>query len=293
MQHRLVRISTIVLSLVLVIAGLLYFSVSPLQNSSAKSSSSKIHKKHHPSKHAPTAGKPKPTSTPVKLTPTPTSSSAPGSGGPFQLIFSDNFGGAQLDPQWITYNGPHGGGKSCYDPHELQLQGGLLHIMMEQKANACGLPYVTGGMGAMRLAQTYGKYEFRAKLPLGKGVGPYAILWDAKGGHGDVEVDLFESPPPTKDKVYFTNHGAGNASQIIGNFAATFHTFDYEWTPGKLDFQIDGVEQGVLTKNVPNFSMWFGIAVSSGDAFTGSPDGTTHLPVSLDVSSVKIYKYIG
>lgn len=275
MQHRLVRISTIVVSLVLVIAGLLYFSVSPLQNSLAKGGTS--HKKHH--HHHP---KPTPTST-------------PGSGGPFQLIFSDNFSGTQLNPQWITYNGPHGGGKSCYDPHELQLQGGLLHIMMEQKANACGLPYVTGGMGAMRLAQTYGKYEFRAKLPLGKGVGPYAILWDAKGGHGDVEVDLFESPPPTKDTLYFTNHGAGNPSQIIapGNFAATFHTFDYEWTPGKLDFQIDGVEQGVLTKNVPNFSMWFGIAVSSGDAFTGSPDGTTHLPVSLDVSSVKIYKYMG
>ena len=282
MHQRIVRISTIALSLVLIIAGIAYFAISPLQDSSAKGVH-KTHKKQHPT----------PTPTPQQQHPTPAPTQQ--GNGPFQLIFSDDFSSPQLNSQWITYNGPHGGGDSCYDPHELQLQNGLLHILMEQKANACGLPYVTGGMGAMRLAQTYGKYEFRARLPLGKGVGPYAILWDAKGGHGDVEVDLFESPPPMKNKVYFTNHGNGSPSQIIaqGNFAASFHTFTYEWTPGKLDFQIDGVEQGVLTKNVPNFSMWFGIAVASGDAFTGNPDSTTHLPVSLDVSSVKIYKYIG
>lgn len=253
-----------------------------------------------------TSAHPSPTLTPastptVPATPTPasmpTAQATPttAAGGPqWQLVLSDDFTGTQLGSQWITYGGPHGGGTSYYDPSELKLQDGILHIMMEQKTTG-GRAWTTGGMGAMRLASTYGKYEFRARLPRGKGVGPYAILWPNDSGHGDVEVDLFESPPMNKDKVYFTNHGNGDPSQIIapGNFADAFHTFTYEWTPGKLHFMIDGVDQGTLTKNVPNFPMWFGIAVACGDAFTGSPDSTTVLPVSLDVDWVHIYKYIG
>lgn len=213
--------------------------------------------------------------------------------GPWSLVFSDDFNGNQLNSQWITYSsGVYV--DSAWDSHEITVSGGMLHIGMEKKTTS-GKPYTSGGMGAMNLSQTYGKYEFRARLPRGKGVGPYAILWPQTSGHGDVEVDLFESPPPNKDKIYYTNHGGGQSSQVIasGNFADTFHTFTYEWTPGKLDLQIDGVEQGSMTRNVPNFPMWFGMAISSGDAFTGSPDSSTVLPVSLDVDWVHIYKYTG
>ena len=133
MHQRIVRISTIALSLVLIIAGIAYFADSPLQDSSSKGVH-KTHKKQHPT----------PTPTPQQQHPTPAPTQQ--GNGPFQLIFSDDFSSPQLNSQWITYNGPHGGGDSCYDPHELQLQNGLLHILMEQKANACGLPYVTGGI---------------------------------------------------------------------------------------------------------------------------------------------------
>ncbi len=210
------------------------------------------------------------------------------------LVFSDDFNGTQLNSTWGLYTGPHGGGRSYYSPSEVHVQGGMVHISMEQKTTN-GLPYTTGGMAAFKLASTYGKYEFRARLPRGKGVGPYAILWQAAGNHGDVEVDLFESPPAAKGKVYFTNHGNGAPTQIVasGNFADTFHIFTYEWTPGKLHFLIDGVDHGILTKNVPNFPMWFALAVASGDAFTGLPDSSTVLPVSLDIDWVHIYKYHG
>lgn len=247
------------------------------------------HASHHG--HQTGHGHKKPTPQPKPPTPTPVPR---GGNGPFTLIYSDNFPGTQLNPQWITYGGPYAIGDSAFDPNEITVSGGMAHIHMEKKTTD-GKPYTTGGMGLMRLSQTYGKYVFRVRLPLGKGVGPYAILWPQASGHGDVEVDLFESPPPMKDKVYFTNHGNGQPTQIIapGNFGAAFHTFSYEWTPGKIDFQIDGVEQGALTKNIPNFPMWFGLAVSSGDAFTGTPDNTTALPVSYDISQVQIYKYNG
>jgi beta-glucanase (GH16 family) len=236
----------------------------------------------------------RPTPTPKGFNPAPKPTQPTGNNGPWSLIYSDDFNGTTLNPTWGLYDGPHNGGKSYYKPNEVWVSNGQAHIQIEQKETG-GRPYTSGGMAAFKLAQTYGKYEFRARLPKGKGVGPYAILWENTPGHGDVEVDLFESPPAAKDKVYFTNHGNGQPSQITatGNFGDAFHTFSYEWSPNKLVFSIDGVQKGVITKNVPNFAMWLGIAVSSGDAFTGTPDGSTKLPVTLDVDWVHIYKYTG
>ena len=212
----------------------------------------------------------------------------------WSLIYSDDFNSTHLNSHWITYNGTYAIGNNAWLPSEIKVNGGQGHIWFERKTTY-GEPYTTGGMGLMGLSQTYGKYEFRIKLPRGKGLDPYAILWPQTNNHGDVEVDLFESPPTNKNKIYFTNHGNGHASQIVvsNNFADTFHTFTYEWTPGKLDFQIDGVEKGHITKNVPNFPMWFGMAIGSGDAFTGKPDSSTHLPVSYDIDWVHVYRYTG
>lgn len=216
-------------------------------------------------------------------------------GGPWQLIYSDNFSGTQLNSTWGVYNGPHGGGQSYYSPGEVSVSNGMLHLKMEKKTTN-SLPYTTGGVAAFRLAQTYGRYVFRAKLPLGKGVGPYTILWP-NTPTTNVETDLFESPPPQKNELFFTNHGGpgGTTTQITtkGNFGTAFHVFDYQWTPGRISLTIDGKYIGSLTVDIPNQSMWFGMAISSGDAFTGLPDASTHLPVYFDIDWVHIYKYTG
>lgn len=217
-----------------------------------------------------------------------------GSSANWQLIYSDNFSGTQLNSTWGTYDGPHGGGDSYYSPGEVTVSNGMLHLWMERKTTN-GLPYTTGGVAAFRFAQTYGKYVVRVRLPYGKGVGPYAILWPSSSN--GTQTDLFESPPATKNELFFTNHGTngGPTTQLtaMGSFGADFHTLTYEWSPNKLQFYVDGVSQGVLTQSIPNQAMWFGMAVACGDAFTGNPDTTTALPVSLDVSMVQIYKYAG
>ena len=246
-----------------------------------------------------------PTAAPTAVPPTATPGAATGgggtgnigsgTGGPWQLIFSDDFNGPQLNSTWGVYGGPHGGGDSYYSPSEVSLSNGMLHLQMERKVTS-GLPYTTGGVAAFRLAQTYGKYVFRVRLPYGKGVGPYAILWPNSPGYV-AQTDIFESPPPNKNELFFTNHGinGGATTQLTatGSFASGFHVLTCEWSPNKLQFYVDGVSQGVLTQSIPNQPMWFGIAVASGDAFTGNPDATTPFPVSLDVDWVQIYKYTG
>lgn len=250
----------------------------------------------------PTAIPSKATASPVPPTATPvtgaggtgTSSSGTG-GGPWRLIFNDDFNGAQLNPTWGTYGGPHGGGKSYYSPSEVSVSNSMLHLQMERKTSN-GLLYTTGGVAAFRLAQTYGKYVFRVRLPYGKGVGPYAILWPQSPGYV-AQTDIFESPPVNKNELFFTNHGinGGATTQLTatGSFASNFHVLTCEWSLNKLQFYVDGISQGVLTQSIPNQPMWFGMAVASGDAFTGSPDPTTAFPVSLDVDWVQIYKYTG
>jgi len=241
-----------------------------------------------------------PTATPIPVTTTGGTGNATGgnggtSGGPWQLIFNNDFNGTQLNPTWGVYGGPHGGGDSYYSPSEVSVSNGMLHLQMERKTTN-GLPYTTGGVAAFRLAQTYGKYVFRVRLPYGKGVGPYAILWPNSPGYM-AQTDIFESPPATKNELFFTNHGinGGATTQLTatGSFASDFHILTCEWSPNKLQFYVDGVSQGVLTQSIPNQAMWFGIAVASGDAFTGNPDATTPFPVSLDVDWVQIYKYTG
>ncbi|HEV2660356.1 MAG TPA: family 16 glycosylhydrolase, partial [Ktedonobacteraceae bacterium] len=140
------------------------------------------------------------------------------------------------------------------------------------------------------------KYEFRVRLPYGKGVGPYAILWP-QNGDPSAQVDIYESPPVDKSTLYFTNHGGpgGVSTQLRahGSFTTGFHTLTCIWLPGQLQFLVDGVSQGILTQNVPHQPMFLGIAVESGDAFVGLPDSTTILPVALEVDWVHIYAYKG
>ena len=233
-----------------------------------------------------------PTATPKA---TGASAHASSGGANWSLIFSDDFNGNQLNSAWGKYGGPHGGGQSYYLPQEVGVQNGLLNIAIERKATN-GLPYSSGGLAAFGLAQTYGKYEVRAMLPLGKGVGPYAILWPKTPAANTAQVDIFESPSPTKNQVLFTNHGVDGSStglRASGSFAAAFHVFTCEWTPGQLRFLVDGVLQGTITRSVFTQPMWFGIAISSGDALTGLPDSTTALPAFMRVDWVHIYKYNG
>ncbi|GCE22623.1 glycoside hydrolase family 16 protein [Dictyobacter kobayashii] len=239
---------------------------------------------------------PVPAAKPTTLPPTASANTGVTSdNASWTLILNDDFNGTTLNAPWGTYNGPHGGGKSYYSPAEVQVSNGFLHVNAERK-NTNGYAITTGGLAAFSLAQIYGKYEIRVRLPYGKGLDPYTILWPNTQQPNAAQVDLFESPPVNKDTLYCTNHGVdGTFDQVQahGSFADGFHVLTYEWTPGRIRFLVDGIDQGSLTKDIPNFPMWFGIAISSGDAFTGDPDPTTVFPVSMDVDWVHIYKYNG
>jgi beta-glucanase (GH16 family) len=232
-----------------------------------------------------------PTPTPPSVVPTATPTPAPSS-SEWTLLYSDDFTSSQLNSTWTPYMGK-GGGTNTYDPNQIQIQNGVLQLGINRQSNG---QMVTSGVGAYGIAQVYGKYVIRAKLPYGTGMDPYALLWPESSQPNMPQIDLFESINVNKDTLYVTIHGQDGSSselQVNGDFASEFHTFTYEWTPSGLSFYVDGTYEGILTQSLPTIPMWLGIATDTGDAWEGNPSPSTVFPVSLDIDSVQIYKYNG
>lgn len=91
-------------------------------------------------------------------------------------------------------------------------------------------PFTAGGLINLR-SQTYGRYEFRAKVPKGKGIDSYATLWP--DGDDDDHATLIEILAPGPDSAHLTNgYGSGKGGRTVtGAFSDAFHTYTIEWSP--------------------------------------------------------------
>mgnify|MGYP006209327219 CR=1 FL=1 len=108
----------------------------------------------------------------------------------------------------------------------------------------------------MLFATRYGRIEFRAKVPWGKGLWP--ALWllpqhDRYGGWAaSGEIDLMEivgeKPHEVLNSIHFgstfphrslitTVHALPN-----GSLVSDWHTYAVEWAPGEIRFYVDGVQ---------------------------------------------------
>lgn len=105
---------------------------------------------------------------------------------------------------------------------------------------------------------TYGKFEFRAKMP--KGVGTWAAGW-ALGESGGWplcgEIDVFETTSQ-KAKTFIpqslhtkkfngmkTSSGNKHYDSIISTATSAYHNYQVEWFPTYIRFRIDGKETGI------------------------------------------------
>jgi beta-glucanase (GH16 family) len=100
---------------------------------------------------------------------------------------------------------------------------------------------------------TYGRVEVRAKLPAGRGTWPAIWMlgtnitqvgWPACG-----EIDIMEHVGHEPDALHANVHtrgynhtrGNGRGKRLsLPRAAVAFHVYALEWTPGRLDFFVDG-----------------------------------------------------
>ncbi len=150
----------------------------------------------------------------------------------------------------------------CYtrDSANAFVQGGLLHLRAIASARP-GCAYTSARLktrhpdGHALFAQRYGRFEFRAKLPLGQGL--WSALWmlplrdtyDTWAASG--EIDIMEARGQEPGRVLGTLHyGAPSPANAFteghydfsrGKGIGDWHVYAVEWEPGRIRWLIDDV----------------------------------------------------
>lgn len=115
----------------------------------------------------------------------------------------------------------------------------------------------------------YGKFEFRAKLPEGRGTWPAIWMlstdWEYGGWPESGEIDIMEHVGYAQDTVHGTIHtksynhiiGTQKAGQfVLANASNEFHTYGFEWTDSSMVWSIDGEEYFEFKNEKKTFKEW-------------------------------------
>ncbi len=238
-----------------------------------------------------------------------------------QLVWSDEFSGTAVDPaKWEFQTGdgslygiPGWGNNELqwYQAANTSVSGGLLTIEARQQSVG-GKSYTSSRLRSLGRADfLYGRFEMRARLPLGKGLWPAFWMlpsdntiygtWAASG-----EIDVMETIG--SQTVYGTIHYGGSFPANVSSSSTTtpsvgsvadFHEYAVEWEPGAIRWYLDDVLYGTKTSWYSSggpfpapfdieFHLLLNLAV--GGNFPGSPDGSTVFPSRYVVDYVRVYQ---
>jgi len=273
----------------------------------------------------------------------------------WKLVWCDEFDAPEVDPTkwdfdigngffdykhhaWVPGWGNEELQYYTREPANVFVQDSVLHIRAVKEAlHGCG--YTSARLKSRRrdgrplFNQRYGKFEFRARVPHGKGLWP--ALWllpqdDAYGGWAaSGEIDVMEILGEQPDKVLSSIHFASSAPkrELVthtlpiphGGTVADWHVYAVEWEPGELRWSLDGVVwarqdfwwstgkvdadgQGLEAAQDSDLHPWpapfdqpFYIVmnVAVGGDFPGVPNAATQFPADLQVNYVRVYERVG
>jgi beta-glucanase (GH16 family) len=189
------------------------------------------------------------------------------------FVWGDEFNGAELDfnNKWnveIAGNG-FGNNEAQYytgRTKNLRLENGKL-IIEAFKETYTGFDGVTRNYTSAKITSKkpgflYGRFEIRAKLPVGAGTWPAIWMLPDSNKYGgwpnSGEIDIMEHVGRDQGKVFATVHtkdfnhmiGTQVGSTIqLPSAVAEFHTYSLEWYPDKLDVFVDSTKYFTYSRN--------------------------------------------
>jgi len=252
------------------------------------------------------------TATPT-ATPTPAPTPVGGKQGDWQLKFSDEFDGTNLDTKsWNTcypYSCTNGGNHEleCYVPENVSVSDGMLRLKAEARTTTCpdgnstiSRPFASG------MVTTQGKYEFlygymEARFRSPKGLGLWPALWTLPADLSwPPEIDAMEILGHDPNTLYMTYHyGTADDHRQSGDdwngpdFSADWHVMGVYWSANEIRWYIDGVERRSAFKfpdDIVHKPMYFLADFAVGGDWPGPPDSTTKFPAYFDIDYVRIWQ---
>lgn len=194
-----------------------------------------------------------------------------------KLVWSDefNYSGLPDSTKWKYNVGGNGWGnneKQFYtnaDTLNAFVNNGVLSIIArkDKKENN---DYTSARLVTKGIAEwTYGYVEFSAKLPAGRGLWPAGWMLGSKIDETDWpdcgEIDIMEHVGYEKDSAFMTIH-TGSYNHLMGTQKgikafiqhpySEFHTFAIDWSPGQINFLLDGVVYFQFKNENKTFKEW-------------------------------------
>jgi beta-glucanase (GH16 family) len=226
------------------------------------------------------------------------------------LVWSDEFNtdGAPDPTKW-SYDigaGGWGNGEAQYYTNSSDnavVQGGNLKITAKAQLLS-GSNYTSARLKSENKFEfTYGKIEFRAKLPTGGGTWP--ALWLLGENYatntwpGCGEIDVMEHKGNVPNVIHATLHypnnsgGNGNTNTTtITNASSQFHVYKAVWTPNSIKFYVDNnlYHSFANSNSVPfNHDFFLILNVAMGGSFGGAID-PAFTQSSMEVDYVRVYQ---
>ena len=274
--------------------------------------------------------------------------------GSWELVWSDEFEGDRVDPAkwdfdlgngfydyrnnvWIPGWGNEELQYYTAEPANVFVKDSLLTIRaVKESLHGCG--YTSARLktkkrdGTPLFSKLYGRVEFRAKVPWGKGLWP--ALWmlpetDTYGGWAaSGEIDLMEIVGEKPHEVLNSIHyGSTYPKRTLhthvhalpgGSTVSDWHAYAVEWEPGEIRFFVDDVHTstesfwwscsklddgaGVEAAKAADLNPWpapfdqpfyLVMNVAVGGNFPGVPNEQTQFPAELVVDYVRVYDKVG
>ncbi|MGV9715880.1 glycoside hydrolase family 16 protein [Rhodococcus pyridinivorans] len=238
--------------------------------------------------------------------------------------FGDEFDGNPGAPNpdvWIPDVGGTGWGNDelqYYTDGDNVFLDGRGHLVIEARAGSDGhrcwygrCRFTSGKLTTRKqdetivFAQEYGRFDIRAKLPVGTGLWPaFWLLGENldEVGHPEAgEIDVVEVIGKRDDEVEQHAHGPGlhfGAEHILpqGQSVTDWHTYGIEWSSDQLSWHVDGEITRTLTRDEADsgwvfdrpFFLLLNLAV--GGEWPGSPDSDTEFPARMLVDYIRVYR---
>jgi beta-glucanase (GH16 family) len=258
-------------------------------------------------------------------------------GPDWNLVWSDEFNGTALNTNNWTYdigNGFESDGNYVpgWGNNELEyytsttqnvyVANGLLHIAaLQQSTN--GFDYTSGRLKSIGLfSTTYGRFEWRAKLPAGTGFWPALWMLPKNSPYGgwpnSGEIDVMENNGSVSNQEGGTIHfgGAGGNDVYFGqtytfpgsDCVTNFHVYLLEWATNAINWYVDGhlyesqtnwwSNVGTTSSTYPypapfNVPFYIMMNLAIGGNYLGNPSTSEinpYLPGEMQVDYVRVYE---